>query len=86
MSGNTWQLQEAKSRFSELVERALANGVQVVTKRGEKTVVVLPYAEYERLVRRPQRLSEFLLASPLAGSELNLERDKSLPRDIEIEP
>ena len=85
MSDNVWQLQEAKSRFSELVERALSSGVQVVTRRGEKTVVVLPFADYERLVRRPARLSEFFLTSPLAGSELSLERDKSMPRDIEIE-
>jgi len=83
---NIWQLQEAKSRFSEMVERALENGVQIVTRRGKKTVVILPYDEFERLTKKDQGLVQFLLASPLSGSELVMERDKSLPRDIGIEP
>ena len=81
---NIWQLQEAKSRFSEMVERALEKGVQIVTRRGHKTVVILPFDEYERLIRRTESLSQFLLASPLAGSELVIERDKSTPRSHEI--
>ncbi len=83
---NTWQLQEAKSKFSKVVDRALAQGVQIVTRRGKKAVVVLPFEEYERLTQRTGSLAQFLLASPLSGSELTIERDKSLPRTIEIEP
>ncbi len=86
MTNNTWQLQEAKSRFSALVEQALDSGVQIVTRRGRKTVVVMPFEEYERLTQPKGRLSQFLLDSPLAGSELNIERDRSQPRIIEIEP
>ena len=82
---NTWQLQEAKSKFSELVDRALKNGAQVVTRHGKRVVVVIPYSEYERIVTPKENLAEFLLNSPLAGTELVLERDHSLPRDIEIE-
>ena len=41
---NIWQLlQEAKSKFSELVERTKAQGVQIVTRYRKKTVVVLPF-------------------------------------------
>ena len=83
---NIWQLQDAKSKFSEVVERALAHGTQIVTRRGKKTVVVMPFEEYERLTQRGGSLAQFLLASPLAGSELSIERDKSQPRNIEIEP
>lgn len=83
---NIWQLQEAKSKFSEVVDRALAQGVQIVTRRGRNAVVVLPYAEYERLTRQGGSLAQFLLASPLAGSELTIDRDRDLPREIEIEP
>jgi antitoxin Phd len=83
---NTWQIQEAKSKFSEVVDRALEEGVQVVTRRGKKAVVVLPYAEYERLTRGSGSLVQFLLESPLAGSELAIERDQSPPRQVEIEP
>jgi antitoxin Phd len=80
-----WQLQEAKSKFSELVERTLEQGAQIVTRRGEKAVVVMPYAEYQKLTHQGGGLAQFLLESPLAGSELSIERDQSMPRDIEIE-
>ena len=83
---NIWQLQDAKSKFSELVEQALANGVQIVTRRGQKTVVVLPFEEYQRLVKPSDSLAQFLISSPLPGSELTIERDKRSPRNIEIEP
>ncbi|MCJ7520536.1 MAG: type II toxin-antitoxin system Phd/YefM family antitoxin [Anaerolineaceae bacterium] len=83
---NLWQLQDAKSRFSELVERVLTNGVQIVTRRGKKTVVLLSVEEYQRLTRSAGSLSQFLINSPLAGSELAIERSKELPRIIEFEP
>jgi antitoxin Phd len=81
----TWQLQEAKSKFSEVVDRALSDGAQVVTRHGKKAVVVLPFEEYERLTRGSGSLVQFLLDSPLAGSDLKIERDKSQPRSIDIE-
>ncbi|MGD0610981.1 MAG: type II toxin-antitoxin system Phd/YefM family antitoxin [Anaerolineales bacterium] len=83
---NTWQLQEAKSKFSKVVDRALTQGAQIVTRRGKKAVVVMPFEEYERLTQRTGSLAQFLMASPLFGSELAIERDKSLPRIFEIEP
>lgn len=81
---NTWQLQEAKSRFSELVERTLRNGAQIVTRRGKKVVVLLPYEEYRRLTAAPGNLAQFLLESPLAGSAVRIERDRSLPRQVDL--
>jgi prevent-host-death family protein len=54
---NIWQLQEAKSKFSELVERTLENGVQIVTRHGQKTVVIMPFDEYIRLTKRTESLS-----------------------------
>ncbi|RPI34106.1 MAG: type II toxin-antitoxin system Phd/YefM family antitoxin [Chloroflexota bacterium] len=83
---NLWQLQEAKSKFSEVVDHALTHGVQIVTRRGKKTVVVMPFNEYERLTKRSGSLAKFLLDSPLAGSEMSIERDQSLPRKTNIEP
>ena len=82
---NIWQLQDAKSKFSELVDSALAQGAQIITRRGRKAVVVLPFTEYERLTRRGSSLAQFLLSSPLAGSELSIERDAELPREIGVE-
>ncbi len=82
---NIWQLQDAKSRFSEVVDRALAQGAQIVTRRGKKAVVVVPFEEYQRLTHQGDSLTQFLLASPLAGTELSIERDQSTPRTLEIE-
>ena len=46
---HAWQLQEAKSRFSELVELVLKEGPQLVTRRGEEAVVILSAKDYRRL-------------------------------------
>src|SRR5919197_509782 len=43
---STWKLQDAKARFSELVERTLAQGPQIVTRHGENVVVVVPYRQF----------------------------------------
>ncbi len=45
----TWQVQDAKQRFSELVQRALDEGPQFVTRRGKVAVVVVAAKEYEHL-------------------------------------
>ncbi len=74
-----WQLQDAKNKLSEVISRALTQGPQLITKHGEKTVVVVSYTEYEKLLKSQDKLSEFFRASPLAG--IDLARDKSLPRE-----
>ncbi len=76
-----WQLQEAKNKFSEVVEGALRNEPQVVTRRGVASAVVLSYAEYRKMTLGSQKLSEFFRESPLAEVELDLTRDKSPVRD-----
>ncbi len=86
MNKNIWQLQDAKSKFSEVVDRALTQGTQIVTRRGKKAVAVLPYEEYERLTQKGGSLAHFLSNSPLAGSGVKIERNKELPRHTEIEP
>jgi antitoxin Phd len=73
-----WQIQDAKNKLSEVITRALKQGPQLITRHGEKTVVVVSYTEYERLRKSQGKLSEFFKASPLAGVDLT--RDKSLPR------
>ena len=79
-----WQLQEAKARFSELVRRALREGPQEVTLRGEPTVVVVSKAEFERLRKPRPSLSAFLRESSLAGLDLEIARDKSPARDVAL--
>lgn len=79
-----WQLQEAKNKFSEVVNEALAKGPQVVTRRGEEVVVILSREEYGRLKKSQPGLLEFFRQSPLVGVELDLERDRTYPRDVEL--
>ncbi len=70
-----WQLQEAKNKFSEVVARAEAGEVQIVTKHGVASAVVMSYASYELLCAPQRRLSELLRPYPDAGVELDLSRD-----------
>ncbi len=79
----TWQVQTAKQRFSELVERAVTEGPQIVTKHGRETVVVLDIREYRKLKGVPMDFTEFLLGIP-KGDELEIERSKDPPRVIEL--
>ena len=80
-----WQLQEAKSKLSELVNKALREGPQIITRHGDEVAVIISYEDYNRLRKRKTSLVEFLRASPLASAELDLERDQSaLRQDIQL--
>ena len=59
---HTWQLQEAKSRFSELVELTLKEDPQLVTRCGEDAVVILAANDYRRLSDQKSRLKDSLLS------------------------
>jgi prevent-host-death family protein len=78
-----WQLQEAKQRFSELVQRVLDEGPQVVTRRGEEVVVVVSTAEFQRLTKRIPDFKEFLLSAPDLD-ELEIDRPRDGPRQIAL--
>lgn len=80
----SWQLQEAKQRFSHVVKRALEEGPQVVTRHGEETVVIVAAAEYRQLVRKAGRKSfkEHILSAPLEGIDLERSKDTDRPVDL----
>ena len=86
----TWQLQEAKQRFSELVRRAEKDGPQVVTRHGEEVVVVVPVEEYRRLSEREggeekMDFKEFLMSAP-EGLELIIPKrpPNDFPREVDL--
>ena len=81
---NTWQLQEAKAHFSELVKKASAGEPQEITLRGTPTVVVLSTLQYKKLKKSKPNLVSFLRQSPLADLDINIERDKSPMRDFDL--
>ena len=84
MPTKVWQLQDAKNRFSEVINKALAEGPQVVTRRGEEVAVILSTDEYNRLKKSKSSLREFFRESPLVGVDLQVERDQSYPRDAQL--
>ena len=60
---NSWQLQEAKARFSEFLDAALNEGPQVVTRRGVESAVLVPMEEWRRLQRESRpNIKELLLS------------------------
>ena len=65
-----WPLQDAKNRFSEVVQRARREGPQTVTLRGERVAVVLSAADYDALVRDRPSLVDDLLSGPAWDREL----------------
>ncbi|MEZ5535453.1 MAG: type II toxin-antitoxin system Phd/YefM family antitoxin [Thiolinea sp.] len=84
MEQNTWQLQEAKSKFSQLVDNAMHHRPQFVTKHGDNAVVIISFEEYTKFIKPKDDLVTFLRNSPLADSDLDLTRNKDMPRDIEL--
>lgn len=79
-----WQLQEAKNKFSEVVRKASEEGPQTVTKHGKDSVVVLSAEDYRKLERPKTSLVEFFQKSPLSKIEIDLKRDKSPSRPVEL--
>jgi antitoxin Phd len=82
--GNVWQLQEAKNKFSNLVDKARHDGPQVVTKHGKESVVIIAIEDYQKLNKPTSDLISFFKKSPLSEINLDLTRDKSASRDIEL--
>lgn len=77
-----WQLQDAKSKFSELVESAISKGPQFVTKRGVKTVVVISIEEFNKLKKPKESLVSFFSSVPRI--DLDIERKKDFDRNISL--
>ena len=78
-----WKLAEAKNRFSELVNKALVEGPQKVSRRDD-TVVIISEIEYQKLTGTKQNFIEFLLNDQLDLDGVDFSRDKSLSRRVEL--
>lgn len=84
MALRKWKLQDAKNRFSEVVENAMHEGPQEITKHGEHAVVILSFDLYQELTRPKENMADFFKDSPFFGVDLDLERSKDTPREIEF--
>jgi len=80
----TWQLQEAKARMSEMVRRAQSQP-QSITLHGKSVAVVVSRETFDRLSQAEGSLVDFMRRSPLYGADdVVFERTQSLSRDVEI--
>lgn len=80
----TWQLQDAKNRFSEVVDEASRTGPQVITRRGKEAAVVLSAEQYHRLVEAKGRLIDVLRRAPKIAGGLEIERPTDAGRKLEL--
>ena len=80
---NTWPVQDAKARFSELLETCINQGPQLVTKRGADAAVLVPVAEWLRLNNSAKQSLKSLLLSDDARGDLVLPaRGKAVRRNV----
>ena len=78
-----WQIQEAKARFSEIIERTLREGPQTITRPGKPVAVLIKVDEYRRLRAGGKTLKALLASVPLAGVDIRRSRDTARIIDFE---
>lgn len=80
---HAWPVQDAKARFSELLNACVSEGPQVVTRRGAETAVLVPIAEWKRLNRAaPPSFKALLLSDEARGSLVVPSRGKAKRRAV----
>ena len=81
----SWQMQTAKARFSEMVKHAADDGPQEITVHGRSVAVVMSRELFDRLSGNQSSLVDFMRQSPLyEQDDLVFERDRSLPRELDF--
>ena len=76
-----WQVQEAKTRLSEVIEQAQKKGPQIITRHGSERAVVLSIADYRKLTAHKPGLKDYLLGGPKVDG-FEIERDRDTGREI----
>ncbi len=82
----SWQMQDAKARLSEVVKRAERDGPQDITLHGRSVAVVVSRDRFDQLSGQAASVVDFMQASPLAGldDDLVFARDAGLTRDLDL--
>jgi antitoxin Phd len=76
----SWPVQDAKARFSELLETCLKDGPQMVTKRGADAAVLVPVSDWRRLQQSARPTLKELLLAAVPRGELRLPKRGGLRR------
>jgi antitoxin Phd len=79
----TWQVQQAKTKLSELIEDAGTKGPQIITRHGMERAVVLSIAEYRALTAHKPDLRAYLLGGPKVD-DFDVEREGDTGRDVSL--
>ena len=79
----SWTVANAKAKLSEVIERA-QSVPQTITRNGKPSVVVVSAEEWQRKTARKGSLAQFLMESPLRGTDLDVERQRDEPRDLPL--
>ncbi len=82
MGSQNWTVAEAKAKFSEIIERAMSEGPQTITRNGRTAAMVVGAEEWQQKTKRVGNLAEFFAESPLRESGLKVRRLKGRPRKI----
>ena len=80
----TWQLQQAKQRFSELIRAVQTEGPQIVSRHGREVAIVIEIEDYHRMRADDDDFKEFLVAGP-DFTDLEIVRDQAATPRIELE-
>ncbi len=78
-----WQVQEAKTRLSEVIEEARDKGPQFITRHGTERAVVLSIEDYRALTAHKPDLKAYLLGGPKVDN-FEIEPDRDMGREIEL--
>jgi antitoxin Phd len=82
---NIWPVQDAKARFSELLDACITDGSQLVTRRGIETAVLVPIAEWKRLNQAAPPTLKSLLLTDTARSNFNIPPRGKVKRRLAID-
>lgn len=82
--GDSWQIQEAKQRLSEVIRYATSDGPQLITHRGEPTVWIISNRDYHKLSKKRESIVKFFQRSPHRDIDLKIQRRQDRPRDIQL--
>ncbi len=79
-----WKLQDAKAKFSQVIDNAIDIGPQFVTRRGKEAVVIISINDYQNMIANKPSFNQFLLNCPKLDDDFEFERQKDYPREIEL--
>ncbi len=78
-----WQLQQAKTRLSELIEEAHSVGPQIITRHGAERAVLLSIEDYRALTAHKPNLKDYLLGGPKVDT-FEIERERDMGREVSL--